>query len=44
MGDLGFALVQILLGQTEQVQGRGVREAGSGGVIAENRDTEPGSL
>ena len=41
MGDLGFALIQILLGQTEQVQRRGVREAGSGGVIAENRDTEP---
>ena len=41
MSYLGLALIQILLGQAKEIQGGRVREAGPGGVIAENRDTEP---
>ena len=42
MGNLGLALVQILLGQAEQVEGGGVGETGTGGVVTKHRDAKTG--
>ncbi len=42
VGNLGLALVQILLGQAQQVEGGGVGEAGTGGVVAKHRDAKTG--
>ncbi len=42
VGNLGFAFIQILLGQAEQVEGGGVGETGTGGVVAKHRDAKTG--
>lgn len=42
VGDLALALVQILHLQAQQVAGGGEGEAGAGGVVAEQGDTQAG--
>ena len=42
MGDLAFALVQILHFQAQQIAGGGEGEAGTGGVIPEQGDAQTG--
>ena len=43
VGDLGFLLIEDLLLQAQQVARRGEREAGTGGVVAEQGDAEAGN-
>ena len=42
MGDLGLLLVEDLLLKAEEVAGGGEREAGTGGVVAEQGDAQTG--
>ena len=42
VGDLGFALVEVLHRKAEEVAGAGEAEAGARGIVAEERDAEPG--
>ncbi len=39
---LGFALVEVLHRKAEEVAGAGEAEAGARGIVAEERDAEPG--
>ena len=40
VGDLGFAFIQILYLQAQQVAGGGKREAGTGGIVTEQGNAQ----